>query len=476
MVYRLSGTSPGFSPNSSPKDSGRKVSGRYGWLLAVLFALPIVLAGCQYLQESWDVLRSPETRQSGEGDKGRDLRAEGEIKPRVRLPRGTGLPADALPDGPGVAIQQGRFRPNDSVYVVLAANGLGRNEILEIIRASRSVYSLSRVGVGDRFELAAAGKRVRRFLVQVDDDRRLRVYRTKRGPLRARLEQIPYDVENVRVKMKLRDSLFGTIDRAGVPLAYAVKLTEIFEWVVDFHKNMKGGESIELLIEKRSLGGRPAGLGRILAARIEAGGKTHAAVLFDSGEDTYYTPEGETLRRAFLKSPLKFTRISSRFTRKRFHPILKRYRPHLGVDYAAPKGTPVRSVADGVVASAGWQGAAGKMVKVRHSRGYVTSYLHLSRIGRGIRSRARVRQGQVIGYVGSTGLSTGPHLDFRIKRNGTALNPLSAELPSGEPVPGKYMAAFRRVAQNRISEIETAQLFGTQPELASAGAAGRPLF
>jgi murein DD-endopeptidase MepM/ murein hydrolase activator NlpD len=476
MVYKLGGPPPASSPYLVSNVSGRMISGRFGWLLAGLFALPMVLAGCQYLQESWDVLRSPESGQSVEGDKVKDFRSRSAVKPRVRLPRGTGMPADALPDGPGVATQQGRFRPNDSVYVVLAANGLEQNEILRVLRASRSVYSLARIGVGDRFELVAAGKEVRRFLVQVDDERRLRVYRTKRGAFRARLELIPYVVENVRVKMKLQDSLFGTINREGVPLAYAVKLTEIFEWVVDFHKTMKGGESIELLIEKRSLGGRPAGLGRILAARIEAGGKTHAAVLFDSGKDTYYTPAGETLRRAFLKSPLKYTRISSRFTRKRFHPILKHFRPHLGVDYAAPKGTPVRSVADGVVASAGWQGAAGKMVKVRHSRGYITSYLHLSRIGRGVRGRARVRQGQIIGYVGSTGLSTGPHLDFRIKRNGTALNPLSAKLPSGEPVPGKYMAAFRRVSRSRISEIETAHLFGKQAELASAGVAGQPLF
>lgn len=467
MVYRL-----GDSPPAAGQNSPSKKSNGFGWLLAVLFALPLVLAGCQYLQESWDALKSPETWR-GEGDKGRGVLPGEAAKAPARLPRGAHLPGDALQDDSTVTVQQDRFRPNDSVYAVLSANGIGRNEILEILRASRRVYSLSRVGVGNRFELAAAGKRVRRFLVQVDGDRRLLVYRTKRGPLRARLELIPYDVENVRVKMKLKDSLFGTIDRAGLPPAYAVRLSGIFEWVVDFHKGMKGGETIELLIENRSLGGRPAGLGRVLAARIEAGGKKHAAVLFNSGRRTYYTPEGETLRRAFLKSPLKYTRISSRFTRRRFHPVLKRYRPHLGVDYAAPKGTPVRSVADGVVVSAGWQGAAGKMIKVHHSRGYVTSYLHLSRIGRRVRRRMKVRQGQVIGYVGSTGLSTGPHLDFRIKRNGRPLNPLSAKLPSGEPVPGKYMAAFRRVSRERISEIETAALFGRQPELASAG---RPLF
>ena len=163
MVYKLGGPPPASSPYLVSNVSGRMISGRFGWLLAGLFALPMVLAGCQYLQESWDVLRSPESGQSVEGDKVKDFRSRSAVKPRVRLPRGTGMPADALPDGPGVATQQGRFRPNDSVYVVLAANGLEQNEILRVLRASRSVYSLARIGVGDRFELVAAGKEVRRF-------------------------------------------------------------------------------------------------------------------------------------------------------------------------------------------------------------------------------------------------------------------------------------------------------------------------
>ena len=162
------------------------------------------------------------------------------------------------------------------------------------------------------------------------------------------------------------------------------------------------------------------------------------------------------MRRAFLRSPLRFTRISSRFSHKRFHPILKRYRPHYGVDYAAPSGTPVRTVSDGVITSAGWKGAAGKTIQIRHKGGHKTSYLHLSRIRRGVKKGRRVRQGEIIGFVRSSGLSTGPHLDFRMKRHNKPIDPLKAALPSGFPVPSKDAADYRRLVELRNEQWKTA--------------------
>ncbi len=160
----------------------------------------------------------------------------------------------------------------------------------------------------------------------------------------------------------------------------------------------------------------------------------------------------------FLRSPLRYTRISSRFSRRRFHPILKRWRPHLGVDYAAPRGTPVRSVADGTVTWAGRKGGGGKTITIWHNRIYMTYYLHLSRYARGIRKGMRVRQGQIIGYVGSTGLSTGPHLDFRLRKNGTFINPLRNKIMEGPPVPKKAMSAFRTYAKRLLTKLEQVQL------------------
>jgi murein DD-endopeptidase MepM/ murein hydrolase activator NlpD len=182
----------------------------------------------------------------------------------------------------------------------------------------------------------------------------------------------------------------------------------------------------------------------------------------------YYTPAGKTLRRAFLRSPLKYTRISSRFTKRRFHPILKRVRPHLGVDYAAPKGTPVRAVAAGSVVWARWKGAAGKMVRLRHDRGYTTGYLHLSGFAKGMRPGKKVAQGRVIGYVGSTGLSTGPHLDFRIKRFGNPIDPLSAGSPAGKSMPRKFREEFRRVVRDRYAQFKRAPMLRPSAEVVAA--------
>ncbi len=462
MVQTIS--SPGRA--STPKiDPIRGIATPPVWMLVVLLGLPLFLTGCQYIQEGWSALQGLESGPHVSGDKGIAPRAV-EIPPS--LPTGSNQPEDALPDTPSLSVHHARFRPQDSVYAVLVANGLSRAKIIKILRVSRPVRKLSRIRAGNRYEIAVSEGVIHRFLVQVDDERQLRVYRTNQGALRARMERIPYDIENVRVKLKVRGSLFGSISRAGVPLSLAVKLRGIFEWVVDFHKDIKEGDTVELLVESRSLSGSPAGFGRILAARIKTRGSEKAAIYFRSGNDSYFTPNGETLRRAFLRSPLKYTRISSRFTKNRFHPVLKRFRPHLGVDYAAPKGTPVRAVADGVIVFSGWRGAAGKMIQVRHGRGYVTSYLHLSRIKKIARRGGKIRQGQIIGLVGSTGLSTGPHLDFRIKRNGTPMNPLSARLPAGNPVLGRKLREFRRLAKNRIAQLESVPLLAGAADLASA--------
>ena len=451
---------------TAPKpDRIRGLAAPSAWALAARLGLPLLLVGCQYIQKGWSALQDLESKPHASGDKGSAPLAAKTASP---LPRGSYQPEDALPDTPSLSVHHARFRPQDSVYAVLDANGVPRTNIIEILRVSRPVRALSRIRAGNRYELAVSEGAVHRFLVQVDDERQLRVYRTKKGALRARMERIPYATENVCIKLKVQGSLFGSISRAGVPLSLAVKLGEIFEWVVDFHKDINEGDTVELLVEDRSLFGRPAGFGRILAARIKTRRIEQAAIYFRSGNDSYFTPNGETLRRAFLRSPLKYTRISSRFTRKRFHPVLKRFRPHLGVDYAAPKGTPVRAVADGVVTFSGWRGAAGKMVQVRHGRGYATSYLHLSRIKRRARRGRKIRQGQIIGLVGSTGLSTGPHLDFRIKRNGTPMNPLSARLPAGNPVPGRRLREFRRLAKSRIAQLKSVPLLAVAADMASA--------
>ncbi len=201
-------------------------------------------------------------------------------------------------------------------------------------------------------------------------------------------------------------------------------------------------------MEERWLDGEFRNFGDILAAELSVDGHRYRAYRFDTGSrPDYFDDEGKSLRKAFLKAPLSYRRISSGFTKRRMHPILKIARPHFGVDYAAPTGTPVSTVGDGTVIFAGYKGPNGNLVIVRHPNGYTTFYGHLARIAKGIRRRAEVRQGDVIGTVGATGLATGPHLDFRIRRHGTFLNPLTVNLPRGGAIPPDRMADFRGVRE-----------------------------
>jgi murein DD-endopeptidase MepM/ murein hydrolase activator NlpD len=227
-------------------------------------------------------------------------------------------------------------------------------------------------------------------------------------------------------------------------------LADIFAWQIDFAREVRAGDRWRILVEQRYAGEKNIGWGNILAAEYEHDGQLHSAALLRDGEGKelgYFAPDGKSLRRMFLKAPLKFGRITSRFQRARFHPILKVARPHRGVDYGAPIGTPVLAVGDGVVVQSGWLGGAGKAIRLRHNSTYQTAYKHLHGFASGIRVGARVRQGQVIGYVGSTGLSTGAHLHFELWERGNYVDPLGRKFPSADPVPQKFLLGFQKASQ-----------------------------
>ncbi len=247
-------------------------------------------------------------------------------------------------------------------------------------------------------------------------------------------------VETRRIEGEVTSSLESAIRGAGGRAQLAYAMSHVLQWDLDFNRDLRIGDRFQLLYEEEYLDGEFSGLGEILALVYTNRGRRLEA--YSYGSAGYYDADGRPLQKMFLRSPLPFTRITSGFTMRRFHPILKVNRPHYGVDYGAPKGTPVRVTAGGVVAFAGRSGGAGKMVKVRHTNGYESSYLHLSGYASGVRSGRRVAQGDVIGYVGSTGLSTGPHLDYRVKRNGRWLNPLSLKSESIEPIPAHEQTLY----------------------------------
>jgi len=250
-----------------------------------------------------------------------------------------------------------------------------------------------------------------------------------------RIEE-PLTSDVLRLEGEITSSLFEAVEAAGGRPELAVQMAEIFQWDIDFLRDIRRGDRFVVVADLQTVNGSFYRYGTVFACRFVNGGRVLDAIAYpdSEGDIGYYDLEGQPLRKMFLRSPLKFSRITSRFSGSRFHPVLKRRMPHYGVDYGAPVGTPVRVTAGGSVTFVGRKSGAGRMVTVRHANSFETNYLHLSRYGAGIRKGARVSQGQVIGFVGSSGLSTGPHLDYRVKQGGRWINPLTIASPPAKPL------------------------------------------
>jgi murein DD-endopeptidase MepM/ murein hydrolase activator NlpD len=308
---------------------------------------------------------------------------------------------------------------------------------------------------------------LREFHYQIDADRELRIVsRGRAEPESLDAEVVPYAKETSVLAIHGRidaqhSSVVAAIDTAGENIQLAMALAEIFAGEIDFDSDLRPGDGFEVLFEKSVREGQFAGYGAILGARFDADGRQHQAFRWvdpASGKAAFYDENGRSLKRFFLRSPLKFEpRVTSGFSRSRLHPVLRTYRAHLGVDYAAPPGAPVVAVSSGTVISAGWSGAGGNMVRIRHASGFESFYLHLSGFGPGIHPSVHVSQGQLIGRVGSTGLATGPHLDYRLKKNGEFVDPLAVhrKLPPGDPIPVAAAAGFRAVRDRMLNQIAT---------------------
>jgi murein DD-endopeptidase MepM/ murein hydrolase activator NlpD len=259
----------------------------------------------------------------------------------------------------------------------------------------------------------------------------------------------------------INSSLWRTFEQQALNTDLAIVLAnEIYAWTIDFY-GIKKGDKFRLVYEENFVFGKSIGIGRIFAAQfVHANEDFYAFRFTQNNEDSYFDEKGKSQKKAFLKAPLKFNRISSQFSNARFHPVLKIYRPHHGVDYAAPTGTPVYTIGEGTIIAKGYQASGGgNFVKVKHNSVYTTSYMHLSKFESGIAPGVRVKQGQVIGYVGSTGLSSGPHLDFRVFMNGSPVNPLSIKSPPTEPVFEKNMKEFTALRDSMIVKLNEIKNF-----------------
>jgi murein DD-endopeptidase MepM/ murein hydrolase activator NlpD len=361
----------------------------------------------------------------------------------------------------------GRVPAHATLESLLRQNNVSADLTAAVVTAVRKVFNPRDLRAGETYAFVRTlDGLLREFRYPIDPDRRLRV--VFRAPPTG--GQPPFDVDVVPVPKvvalaaidaeisRQHSSIVGVFDAAGENVQLALALAEIFGGEVDFNSDLQPGDHIQVLFERVTRDGGPSSYGDVKAAVLRTGGREVAAVRYldTEGKPAYYDLQGRSLKRQFLKSPLPFEpRITSRFSYRRVNPVYGDVRAHLGVDYGAPVGTAVMAVASGVVESAGWAGDAGRMIKLRHSGGYETEYLHLSAFASNLRVGGRVEQGQLIGRVGQTGAATGPHLDYRILKNGVHVNPLAelARMPPGVPIAEQAMAAFSQDRDETMGKL-----------------------
>jgi|AntRauMFilla1563_2_1112583.scaffolds.fasta_scaffold01046_2 murein DD-endopeptidase MepM/ murein hydrolase activator NlpD len=343
--------------------------------------------------------------------------------------------------------ESGYFSKRESVYGLLEQKGLDRLRIHEVATALKVLFDPSKIYPSQRYFIYTAKSDTSANPIVA----KLIIEKNEQEFVRAEFENDIHVLEASRVVQRLEKVVEGVIERSlyhtlvdqKLPYDLLWKLEQVYDWKVDFNRLQKG-DRFKLVVEELIIGDRSIGIGDILASEFEHKGDVFKAYKFNkNGLSSYYDQNGVSLAKAILQAPLKYTRVSSRFSNSRMHPVLKRRMPHHGVDFAAPSGTPVVSAGDGQVMFAKYKGVNGNYVRIKHNGTYETAYLHLRNFAKGIKSGTKVKQGQVIGYVGSTGRSTGPHLDYRVFKNGKAVNPFSLDLPSNDKLEMEEYQRFK---------------------------------
>ncbi len=352
----------------------------------------------------------------------------------------------------------GNLQAGDTLYESLIKEGISAAEILSLQEKVKSIVDFNYLPVGSEYSLKynPEGK-VTEFIYKPNpiDIYYISIPTSDSEDLKVTKEEVVTKV--VRVEGKIDNSLYESMMESADSPQLALQLAEIFAWQIDFFTESREGDTFKILVEKQYRGDFYR-WGKILAAQYEGELLSkHTAILFEdsSGRTDYYTEEGESLRKAFLRAPLNYKYVSSYFSKSRFHPILRIWRSHLAIDYAAPTGTPISTIGDGTVIYVGWdKNGYGNYIKIRHPNNYVTVYGHLSRFAKGLKNAQKVKQGEIIGYVGSTGLSTGPHLDFSISKNGERVDFLKLKLPAASSVDPQYLTQFNEAKNKLLSNLK----------------------
>jgi murein DD-endopeptidase MepM/ murein hydrolase activator NlpD len=373
-------------------------------------------------------------------------------------------PAAALDAEPSEPVEI-VLKRGETLETALRRTGVERGEAAAIVAALRGSVNMRRLAPGERLVVRAgldgkpaaisyARSPAERYEIRPGGD----------GQWAVTAVRPDVDTRVIAIAGEVQDSLFASMERLGEAAGLTARLVALFEWDFDFAADSLPGDRFRLLVEKRYVGDVFLGYGDVLIAQyssVERSLLTSVGFGDTAGRREYYDASGRSVKKMFLRAPLDFTRVTSGFSHARFHPVLGGYRPHLAVDYGAPIGTPVRAVADGVVTQAGWNGGYGNSISLRHARGYETMYNHLSRIE--VRRGDRVRQRQVIGRVGSTGLSTAPHLDYRVRKGGVLVNPLGEKFIPGSPVPAHRREAFAVHVDALLERLDAQAPFPVRP-------------
>ena len=349
-----------------------------------------------------------------------------------------------------------RIQRGDTVASILSRLSVNDQEALSYLLQAKDVRSLYQLIPGRSIRVVTTQQGRLESLAYVNTDgRRLTVSRNESGF--SATEEVPQTEQWVMQSSgEIETSLFGATDAAGIPELIATQIAEIFSSDIDFHRDLRRGDRFSVVYEALAADGEFVGFGRVLAAEFVNQGHSFRAVFFrdDEGRNGYYTPDGRNMRKAFLRSPIEFSRVTSGFSNSRFHPVLKAWRAHKGIDYGASTGTRVRVTADGFVTFVGRKGGYGNVVTVRHPNGYTTLYAHLSGFAQGMRQGKRVVQGEVVGLVGSTGLATGPHLHYEFHVNGVHQNPMRLAMPPGPPINEQSRSAFQDTALPLFARLD----------------------
>ena len=360
-------------------------------------------------------------------------------------------------DTDSLRVEESKVRSGQYFSTLLAGLGMSQKQSYDLTQASSSVFDVKTLRVGQTYRAYydAAGSLA--YLVY-DRDKAGGIVFDCTEPYGAWTYEKQVEVQSRYADVTISSSLWNDMLKSGVSPLLIISLSDIYAWTIDFFALQKG-DRFRVLYEERLCDGEVIAIDTVRYAVFSHEGKEFPMVMFNQkdGGNIWWNDKGESMRKAFLKAPLNYTRVSSGFSYARRHPVTRRVQPHTGVDYAAPKGTPVMSIGDGVVISAKYEGAGGNTVRIRHNSVYTTAYLHLSKYGKGIKAGQRVRQGEVIGYVGSTGRSTGPHLDFRVWKNGSPINPLKMESPPAEPIKEESRKSFDAARRAYRAQADTIQ-------------------